>query len=271
VDKYNKTLLSFLRSLDRHGEAAILGALTPQAVNRWVSEQRAAGLSEEGIASRLSAMKVFAKKYIHEHLELTHTDLLRKVRRVTPPERPLPALTEEERSRLLGCYNRGTYEDVRNRAIVAALLATGLRFREVLEAPIGSFDRISGVLTVRAKGNRERSVRLSTVALKHVRDYLRLRPTGSASDRLWLQADGEPLSYWGGQMVIRRLKERSGVPRIHAHLCRHTFAQVALKKGAERRLVQDMLGHRTDVMARRYAGTMREETAAERMPQYAPI
>ena len=199
VDKYNKTLLSFLRSLDRHGEAAILGALTPQAVNRWVSEQRAAGLSEEGIASRLSAVKVFAKKYIHEHLELTHTDLLRKVRRVTPPERPLPALTEEERSRLLGCYNRGTYEDVRNRAIVAALLATGLRFREVLEAPIGNFDRISGVLTVRAKGNRERSVRLSTVALKHVRDYLRLRPTGSASDRLWLQADGEPLSYWGAR------------------------------------------------------------------------
>ena len=67
------------------------------------------------------------------------------------PERPFSAQSEEERRRRLGCYDRETYEDRRNRAF-ASLLATGLRFREVLEAPVSSVDRVTGVLTVRAKG-----------------------------------------------------------------------------------------------------------------------
>jgi integrase len=37
--------------------------------------------------------------------------------------------------------------------------------------------------------------------------------------------------------IFRRLKERSGVKKVHAHLLRHTFAQHALLKGAERQAV----------------------------------
>src|SRR5262245_60001385 len=58
---------------------------------------------------------------------------------------------------------------------------------------------------------------------------------------------------------------------VHAHLLRHTFAQVALTKGAERAMVQDMLGHRSDAMTRRYAGSVRQGTAAKRMPEFAPL
>ena len=49
--------------------------------------------------------------------------------------------------------------------------------------------------------------------------------------------------------------------RLHAHLCRHTFGQVALAKGAERAAVQDMLGHETDAMTRRYTQEARKQTA----------
>jgi site-specific recombinase XerD len=67
------------------------------------------------------------------------------------------------------------------------------------------------------------------------------------------------------------LKVRSGVERIHSHLFRHNFAQVALEKGAERAAVQDMLGHKTDMMSRRYAGAVRQQTAARMMPRYSPF
>ena len=83
--------------------------------------------------------------------------------------------------------------------------------------------------------------------------------------------DSEPLGYWGGQSIFRRLRNRSGIGELHAHLLRHTFAQVALTKGAERAAVQDMLGHRTDAMSRRYAGNVRQETAARMMHEFAPI
>lgn len=271
LDKYRKSLASFFRSLERAGEPVVLGSVTPFAVNRWVTEQRERGLSEEGIASRLSSLKVFTRKYVWQFLELTVVDLLAKVPRVAVPERPLPALTDEERSAVMEVFDRGTYEDVRNRAMLAVFVATGLRFREVLEMSLSGLDRVSGEFTVRAKGGRLRPVRLSPRALKLVKEYLRLRPSGSLSDRLWVRETGEPLGYWGAQSVFRRARERSGVCRLHAHLLRHSFAQHALQAGAERAAVMDMLGHRTDAMARRYAGTIRQETAARMMPQYSPI
>ena len=64
VNKYNNSLLSFTRFLELQGEDQVLGSLTPGAVSSWVNAQRTAGRSEDGVASRLSAVKVFSSKYL---------------------------------------------------------------------------------------------------------------------------------------------------------------------------------------------------------------
>src|SRR5205823_2775159 len=110
VQKYDATLRSFIQSLERHGDPATLEALTPLAVNRWVREQRAAGRSEHGIASRLSALKVFSRGYVFNSLELTTCDLLRKVARITPPEQNAPVLSEDEIEWVLDSFDRPTFE-----------------------------------------------------------------------------------------------------------------------------------------------------------------
>lgn len=270
ISKYLETLTSFLASLARHGEPATLGSLTPTNVNRWITEQRRAGRSEDGIASRLGALKVFSNKYIYKELELSTEDLLRKVPRLAPPDKPRQPLTEAEREQVLAIFDRPTFEDVRNRALVATYMATGLRFREVLELPLSALDRVRGEFTIRAKGGRERPARLSPRAHKLLRAYLLERPR-TAHDRLWVTAEGEPLSYWGGQSIMRRLKQRSGIARLHWHLFRHGFAQGALVKGAHPGMVQEMLGHATAAMTRRYLGQTKQEEAARQMAQYAPI
>jgi site-specific recombinase XerD len=107
--------------------------------------------------------------------------------------------------------------------------------------------------------------------MKHVRAYLRIRPRTAEDARLWIQDDATPLSVAGVQSVMRRLKARSGIARLHWHLFRHGFAQTALRKGADIGTVQEMLGHSSNVMTRRYAGHVRQIEAARRMPKYAPI
>lgn len=72
-------------------------------------------------------------------------------------------------------------------------------------------------------------------------------------------------------MIFKRLKKTSGVARLHPHLFRHTFAQVALEKGVGRAELQEMLGHHTDEMTRRYSGSKRQQTAAKLMPKYSPL
>lgn len=268
VKRYEYTLTDFIRSLERHGDPTTLSSVTPAAVNRWVAEQRERGLAEEGIASALSALKVFTRRYVMEYLEYTTSDLLRKVPRFTPPEKPYEALTDEEQEALLDTYDRPTYEDTRNRAFVAVLLATGLRLSELLTARYRDLDRLTAELLVVGKGNRERTVGLSERAMKELRRYLRIRPEGEA---LFLTADGRPISMWGGQSIFRKLKAKSGVKRVHAHLLRHNFAQKALRNGAERGVLQDVLGHATPVMTNRYLGNERKRQAAQVMKTLAPI
>jgi site-specific recombinase XerD len=271
VDKYRKTLVSFIRSLRAHGDEPTLAALTTGAVNRWITDQRQQGRSEDGIASRLVALKVFSNEYLHRELELTTCDLLRKVPRITPPDRPAQVLTEQEREQVPACFAQPTFEDIRNRALVAVYMATGLRFKEVLELTLANLDQVHGDIVTVGKGGPERRARLSPRALKYVRDYLRERPRDGESDRLWLQADGSPLGYWGGMSIMRRLRERSGIARLHWHLFRHGFAQAALGKGAHPGMVQEMLGHATSAMTRKYLGPAKQTEAARQMPAYSPI
>jgi site-specific recombinase XerD len=70
---------------------------------------------------------------------------------------------------------------------------------------------------------------------------------------------------------MNRLRDRSGIARIHWHLFRHGFAQHALRQGADIGTVQEMLGHSSNAMTRRYAGHVRQTEAARQMPRFAPI
>jgi site-specific recombinase XerD len=270
--KYRKSLTSLVRSIAGAGEATVLGSLTPAAVNRWVAVQRLEGKADEGVASRLSAVKVFARKYVFKYLGLTRVDLLEKVPRLALDEAPVKAgLSQEERDQVIATLEPGhSYEDVRNTAFVKVLLSTGVRYNAARTMKLADLNELTGEFRVVEKGGVERPAQMSPAALRSVRVYLRVRPAG-ASGYLWLTEDGELLSYWGGQSFIKRLKQRSGVKRFHAHLCRHTFGQVALQKGAERALVQDMLGHKSDVMTRRYTGDVRKTTAAKAMPRFAAV
>jgi site-specific recombinase XerD len=71
--------------------------------------------------------------------------------------------------------------------------------------------------------------------------------------------------------IMRRLRERSGITRLHRHLFRHGFAQAALGKGAHPRMVQEMLGRATSAMTRKYLSQAKQTEAARQMRGYAPI
>lgn len=108
IDKYLNVLRSFIRSLETYQNTHILANLTPQVVSRWVPNQRAQTLSEYGIASRLSALKVFSNGCVCKRLELTTVDLLRKVPRIAPPEKPMAGLTKDQLGTLFDYFDRPT-------------------------------------------------------------------------------------------------------------------------------------------------------------------
>jgi integrase/recombinase XerD len=284
IRKYNDAIQSFERSLELHGEAAVLENVTPFAVERWFVDLRAGRLPsarlgratspparEDTIASLLAALKAFSRKYVYRHLEMSQRDLLERVERYSPSPPVKVGLNQDQIEQVLGCYDSNSYEDVRDRALIAFYAATGLRFWEVMRLTTEAVDPYAGWVKTIGKGRRERQVRLGERACKYLRGYLRLRSANAGVEALWTSRYGKALTYAGGQDVFRRLKKRSGIAIANCHRFRHTWAQTALRKGAERGLVQDAMGWQSDAMLRRYGGWVRTQMAAEAMPRYAPI
>lgn len=271
VRKYEQTLEDFIRSLERHGVAPVLGELTPDNVALWQRDQEARDNSPHSIASRVYALKVFSNKFVFRTLELTTVDLLRKV------ERPSPKLTEpevlslEEHQLLLDAYDRDTFEDVRDRAFLAVLAATGLRLSAVRTMRLEDYDRVTGEFKVHEKGDEDRPALVDGRARRYLNQYLARRPRDSSAEQLWVTEDGKPLSYWGAYSLMRRAKKRTGIERVHAHLFRHGIAHRAADQGAHPGEIQLLLGHASTAMARRYTGSAAKRQGARLMPQYSPI
>jgi integrase/recombinase XerC len=288
VVNYQKALVCFEASLalvdlntkpPRLGDGPILASLTPSNVERWLVDMRERrlghGYAEETISSYLSILKTFSNKYIFRQLEMTRRDLLERVDRYRPPLRMEDGFTDKELQQILSCTEGSErYTDVRDRALLTFYAASGLRFAEVLRIQCDDVDRYSGRARTVGKGRyggKERRVRISERALRPLRVYLRVRRAADGVGELFTTDEGLPISYDGGQSIMRRMKLKAGVDNLHAHRFRHTWAQTAFKKGADARLVQDQMGWETDQMVKRYAGFIRSEVATESMPEFAPI
>src|SRR5439155_26114272 len=74
----------------------------------------------------------------------------------------------------------------------------------------------------------------------------------------------------GLKQLLRRLGRTSGVPKVHAHRFRHTFATWAIAHDARELDVQYLLGHSSSDMVRRYSSSYRSEQAALRHARFSP-
>jgi site-specific recombinase XerD len=83
--------------------------------------------------------------------------------------------------------------------------------------------------------------------------HFRPEPLTEADNFLFLTLDGKPLRPNAVKLLIKRWGRKAGVSRLHAHLCRHTFAtNYLIHKCGDVSRLQQMLGHSSLEMVRRY-------------------
>lgn len=134
----------------------------------------------------------------------------------------------------------------RDVAIVELLYGTGMRVSELVALDLDDLDLRRGEARIRAgKGNKERLVYLGDMAREAVRLYLEERPlwaNGQNREALFFGKRGARLSDRGVRRVLDRLAVRLGKP-LHPHMLRHSFATHMLERGADIRVIQELLGH----------------------------
>jgi tyrosine recombinase XerC len=163
----------------------------------------------------------------------------------------LPAfLFEEEIDRLLATGQPQDFWELRDLLILELLYSTGCRVSELASASLADLDLKGCTLRVLGKGNKERLVFIGQAAVKRLREYLLRRKALKSGDdaegrrALLINRRGQRLSVRGIQTIVDRRLMRSGLDKpATPHTFRHSFATHILRKGADIRVVQELLGH----------------------------
>lgn len=179
----------------------------------------------------------YGLKFLFVHV-LERPDLWPKIPFRKPRKRlPMVLSRGEVFAILLQVHN------IKHRAMLATLYATGIRLTELLHLRLTDIDSERGMLRVEhGKGGKQRYTLLPKRLLKLLRTYYRAcKPTdllfpGPAPDR--------PMSPSSLQHVFRRCRKSAGVTdKVTLHTLRHSFATHLLEDGCDIRNLQDLLGH----------------------------
>lgn len=166
----------------------------------------------------------------------------------------------------LSCTNLKTALGCRDAAIVMTPLDTGLRCAELRSLLLQDAHIEQGFLKVMGKGSKERVVPIGASVQKVLFRYLhhfRPEPARAGTENFFLSIDGTPVTVDSVARMIRRLGKSSGVRKLHAHLCRHTFATNYLINGGDVFSLQQILGHTMLEMVRRYVSLASAQVAVQ--------
>lgn len=211
------------------------------------------GLYEKDLSRRSVSRKVSAIRSFYRFLEREEKVNQNPMLFVSLPKaaHPIPEFFyEEELQELFTVSDLKDPLGQRNQALLELLYGTGIRVSECTNVEISDLDFSLSTLLVHGKGNKERYVpfgKFATQALKHFIEDGRpklLNKGKSATNRLFLNAKGGPLTARGVRLILNKLVEKTALTAdIRPHKLRHSFATHLLNRGADLRSVQELLGH----------------------------
>jgi len=227
-------------------------------------------------ANRFVALKVFFA-WAAEEGEIAQSPMARMRKPRIPEERPDVLTPGQLRVILAACEGQG-FAERRDMALVRVFIGTGARLSEIANlrwAPgdetTNDLDLDTGIIRVMGKGRRERVVYVGAKGIKALDRYVRLRSRHEAAGLpwLWLGRKGR-LTDSGIAQAIRDRGAAAGVPMLHAHQFRHSYAHTMLAGGMQEGDLMQLAGWRSREVVARYAAATRSDRAIAAARRFNP-
>jgi site-specific recombinase XerD len=210
-------------------------------------------LSVQTLRCHCRALKAFAS-WLHSE-GYTAENRLKNLKLPRAPARMMEPLTAEEIDKMISCIDTNSSIGTRNHTIVVTALDTGLRTSELVGIKLSGLNLEGGYVKVMGKGAKERIVPIGKYVQRLIWRYVdeaRPKPFDGDCENLFLSRDGRPITANTVKLLFSRLARSSGLNRLHAHLCRHTFAINYLMNGGDIFSLREILGHTTLEMVNHY-------------------
>ncbi|RNC69577.1 MAG: site-specific tyrosine recombinase XerD [Desulfuromonadales bacterium] len=245
IDSYSRDMAEYLNFLDGRGLSEPK-AIRPLDVADFLAHLKGRGLAPRSRARALSAVRMFHRFLLVEgYVDANPTAIIEAPRTLAK----LPQiLTGREVEALLAAPAGDGAREVRDRAMLELLYATGLRVSELVTLAVRDVNVNAGYLMAFGKGGKERLVPAGDAACAAVARYLsEVRPVmdrGEDNPYLFLTRLGDRMTRQAFWNIIKKRAIEGGIRKsISPHTLRHSFATHLLENGADLRSVQAMLGH----------------------------
>ena len=245
VQSYRLDLIALCDWLDKNDLS--LETLDAVDLQGFLGERLEKGYKATSTARMLSAMRKLFQYLYREKYRVDDPSAVLSSPKL--PSRLPKYLTEQQVSDLLNTPDADVPLELRDKAMLELLYATGLRVTELVSLTIENMSVQQGVVRVIGKGNKERIVPMGEEAAYWVRQFMLYgRPVllnGQSSDVVFPSQRAQQMTR---QTFWHRVKHYAiladiDVDALSPHVLRHAFATHLVNHGADLRVVQMLLGH----------------------------
>jgi integrase/recombinase XerC len=240
VSSYKRDLLKLSSYMESLGVVSY-SKITDDIGTGWIGSLFSSNNNPRSIQRHLSSAKGFFK-FLKKNsiIESSPFEL------VNAPKTPqyLPdVLSPEDVEQLLSLKPVDVLE-IRDLAIVELMYSSGLRVSETANIDLNDFEEEMSFLRVLGKGSKTRIVPLGRYAINAIQNWINEREKYSEKSKaLFINLKGSRLSVRSIQSRLKRLALKQGLPPVHPHMLRHSFATHMLESSGDLRTIQELLGH----------------------------
>ena len=240
ANSYKRDLLKLSSYMESLGIASY-SKITDDIGTGWIGSLFSSNNNPRSIQRHLSSAKGFFK-FLKKNsiIESSPFEL------VNAPKTPqyLPdVLSPEDVEQLLSLKPVDVLE-IRDLAIVELMYSSGLRVSETANIDLNDFEEEMSFLRILGKGSKTRIVPLGRYAINAIQNWIKEREKYSEKSKaLFINLKGSRLSVRSIQLRLKRLALKQGLPPVHPHMLRHSFATHMLESSGDLRTIQELLGH----------------------------
>lgn len=242
--------LDEITSLDLKSYLVYLRKRSKFINNKFVvaDEESTGVLTKTSIATYQRGLKAFFAYCYRE--DLMNYDVARNFKIIRAESKEKLPLYNDEVKQIDTVYNQKCETGLRNYCIIHLMLDAGARLSEVRNLKVKNIHFSKNLFCFYGKGDKERYVPMASNLKKALMKYLTAYRGVSLVDEFANEnyvfltvKTHEPLTKSAITMIFRRLKNITGLSRVHPHLLRHTFATAFMLQGGDLETLRLLLGH----------------------------
>ncbi len=271
VEKSHNTIMSYRSDLIHlAGFLTKKGIMMVQDISPDNLQEYISCLEEQGRKAATISRNVSTMKSFFAFLCRQDKNMLDPSEELCAPkmEKKVPAiLPVEEVTKLLSQPSGDSAKEMRDKAVLELMYATGIRVTELASLKLSDVNMRTGQICCRDR-NKERVIPFGQKAKKALNRYLHdareemLREEGC--ENLFVNCSGVPMSRQGIWKLLKDYGKRAGITKeLTPHTLRHSFAAHLLENGADLKTVQEMMGHSDIASTQLYTEKSRNEMRSE--------